>query len=91
MYEQIRRNRRDSWLLAGLVVAMLAVLGFAIGYATIGGTSGGLGLLGVFGVAAIVWSIVGYYSGDKMILAVSVVRRCTHARRSPSCSTSSRR
>jgi heat shock protein HtpX len=79
MYEQIRRNRRDSWLLAGLVVAMLAVLGFAIGYATIGGTSGGLGLLGVFGVAAIVWSIVGYYSGDKMILAVSGARRVTHA------------
>ena len=79
MYEQIRRNRRDSWLLAGLVVAMIAVLGFAIGYATIGGTSGGLGLLGVFGVAAIVWSIVGYYSGDKMILAVSGARRVTHA------------
>ena len=79
MYEQIRRNRRDSWLLAGLVVALLAVLGFAIGYATIGGTSGGLGLLGVFGVVAIVWSIVGYYSGDKMVLAVSGARRVTHA------------
>ncbi len=79
MYEQIARNRRASWLLAGTVVAILAMLGFAIGYATMGGSSGGIGLLGVFGVAAIVWSIIGYYSGDKMILAVSGARRVTHA------------
>jgi heat shock protein HtpX len=79
MYEQISRNRRASWLLAGLVVAILAMLGFAIGYATVGGTQGGIGLLGVFGVVAIVWSIVGYYSGDKMVLAVSGARRVTHA------------
>jgi heat shock protein HtpX len=79
MYEQISRNRRASWLLAGLVVAILAMLGFAIGYATVGGTQGGIGLLGVFGVVAIVWSIVGYYSGDRMVLAVSGARRVTHA------------
>jgi heat shock protein HtpX len=79
MYEQIARNRRASWLLAGLVVALLAALGFAIGYATLGGSSGGIGLLGVFGIAAIVWSIIGYYSGDRMILAVSGARRVTHA------------
>ncbi len=79
MYEQIARNRRDSWLLAGLVVAILAALGFAIGYAAVGGTQGGLGLLGVFGVVAILWSVVGYYSGDRMVLAVSGARRVTHA------------
>jgi heat shock protein HtpX len=79
MYEQIARNRRASWLLAGMVVAILAVLGFAIGYATMGGSSGGIGLLGVFGIAAIVWSIIGYYTGDKMVLAVSGARRVTHA------------
>jgi len=79
MYEQIARNRRASWLLAGLVVAILAVLGFAIGYATIGGTQGGIGLLGVFGVVAIAWSVIGYYTGDKMVLAVSGARHVTHA------------
>jgi heat shock protein HtpX len=78
MYEQISRNRRASWLLMGFVVALLAALGFAIGVAVIGGTSGGIGLLGVFGIVAIVWSIVGFYSGDKMVLAVSGARRVTH-------------
>ncbi|MCX6371606.1 MAG: M48 family metalloprotease, partial [Actinobacteria bacterium] len=79
MYEQIRRNRRASWLLMGFVVTLFAMLGFAIGAAVIGGTSGGIGLLGVFGVVAIVWSILGYYSGDKMVLVVSGAHQVTHA------------
>ena len=78
MYEQIRRNRRASWLLMGFVVTLFAVLGFAIGAAVIGGVNGGIGLLGVFGVVAIAWSIIGYYSGDKMVLAVSGAHRVTH-------------
>jgi heat shock protein HtpX len=78
MYEQIRRNRRASWLLMGFVVTLFAVLGFAISAAVIGGTSGGIGLLGVFGVVAIVWSILGYYSGDKMVLAVSGAHQVGH-------------
>ena len=78
MYEQIRRNRRASWLLMGFVVTLFAVLGFAIGAAVIGGVNGGIGLLGVFGIAAIAWSILGYYSGDKMVLAVSGAHRVTH-------------
>ncbi len=78
MYEQISRNRRASWLLAGLVVALLAALGYAIGVATTGEHAGGLGLLGVFGIVAIAWSLIGYYAGDKMILAVSGARRVTH-------------
>lgn len=78
MYEQIARNRRASWLLMGLVVAILAALGFVIGYAVIGGSGGGIGLLGVFGVAAILWSVIGYYAGDKMVLAASGARHVTH-------------
>ncbi|MEI6725876.1 MAG: zinc metalloprotease HtpX, partial [Actinomycetes bacterium] len=78
MYEQIRRNRRASWLLMGMVVALLAALGYAIGAAWIGGTSGGLGLLGVFGIVAIAWSVIGYYTGDRLVLAVSGARQVTH-------------
>jgi heat shock protein HtpX len=79
MYEQIRRNRRASWLLMVVVVAVLTGLGYVIGMAWTGSNGGGLGFLGLFGVAAIVWSLVGYYSGDKMVLAVSGARRVDHA------------
>lgn len=78
MYEQIRRNRRASWLLMGMVVALLSALGYAIGAAWMGGTSGGLGLLGVFGIVAIAWSVIGYYTGDRLVLAVSGARQVTH-------------
>ncbi len=79
MYEQIARNRRASWLLMGLMVAVFAVVGYVLGLAWLGGQTGGLGLLGVFGVVAILWSLIGYFTGDRMVLAVSDARRVTHA------------
>jgi heat shock protein HtpX len=78
MYEQIARNKRASWLLMVAVVAVLLLLGFVIGVAITGRPYGGLGLLGVFGVIAIVWSIIGYYAGAGMVLAVSGARKVTH-------------
>ena len=35
-YGQISANKRNSFLLAAVVVALLAVLGFTIGYALVG-------------------------------------------------------
>ena len=79
MYEQIRRNRRASWLLVTLVVVFLTALGYVIGLFWIGSNEGGLGLVGLFGLAAIVWSVVGYFAGDRMVLGVSGARRISHA------------
>ncbi len=79
MYEQITRNRRASWLLMGVIVALFALIGYVFGLAWTGEQAGGLGLLGVFGVVAIAWSVIGYYTGDKMVLAVSGARLVTHA------------
>ena len=39
-YEQISANKRNSFLLALGVVAIFAVLGFAIGYAIVGARPG---------------------------------------------------
>ena len=78
MYEQIRRNRRASLLLMAAVVLIFTALGYVIGLAWIGSNEGGIGLVGLFGIAAIVWSIVAYYAGDRMVLSVSGARRITH-------------
>src|SRR5215210_1320351 len=60
--------------MALVVVVLLGVLGFAIGYAIVGGPEGGVLVTGLaLGVGAI--SGVGtYFAGDKFVLAVSGAR-----------------
>jgi heat shock protein HtpX len=78
-YSQIAANRRNSFFLMLILVVILSVLGFAIGYGTTGQASAGLGWLGIFGVIAIVSSVVSYFSGDKVVLGVSKARPVTAA------------
>jgi len=69
MWEQIRSNRRRSAVLVGLMAVLLVTLGLAIGEAVAPG-AGALGLA----VAAGVWvvmSLVAYFQGDNILLAVS--------------------
>jgi heat shock protein HtpX len=78
MYEQIKRNKRDSWFLILILVLVLCGLGLVIGLAWFGSRTGAIGFLGVFGVVAIVWSLIGYYAGAGMVLAASGARKVTH-------------
>lgn len=78
-YSQIAANRRNSFFLMLILVALLSVLGFAIGYGTTGQAGAGLGWLGIFGVIAIVSSVASYYTGDKVVLGVSKARPVTAA------------
>ena len=77
MYDQIARNKRDSVLLVAIIIAVLLTLGFAIGFAYWGSSTAGIGLLGVFGIVAIVWSLIGYYGGAGIVLAASHAQRVT--------------
>jgi heat shock protein HtpX len=76
-YSQIAANRRNSFFLMLILVMILSVLGFAIGYGTTGQAGAGLGWLGIFGVIAIISSVVSYFSGDKVVLGVSKARPVT--------------
>jgi heat shock protein HtpX len=78
-YSQAAANRRKSFLLVLIIVALLAVLGAAIGYGTTGAPEGALGWLGIFGIIAIVASLAGYFSGDRVVLAASKARPATEA------------
>jgi heat shock protein HtpX len=78
-YSQIAANRRNSFFLMLILVAILSILGFAIGYGTTGQAGAGLGWLGIFGVIAIISSVVSYFSGDKVVLGVSKARPVTAA------------
>ncbi len=73
-HAQIAANRRNSFLLVLIVVGLLVLLGFSIGYALTGEPTGGLGLMGIAGVLAIVLSLAAYFSGDRLVLAASGAR-----------------
>ena len=69
-YREIDRNRRNSWLLVGIVALVLAALGAAIGYATGFGWGGVVVAL----IVATVMSIGSYFAGDQLVLLSSGAR-----------------
>src|SRR3989304_4099625 len=70
-YAQQSANRRNSVLLALVVVALLALLGFAIGYALTGDAAGAVVTTGVAVFVGFLVSIGSYFGGDKLVLAAS--------------------
>jgi heat shock protein HtpX len=73
-YGQISANKRNSFLMAALVVVVLGVLGFAIGYAVVGSPSGGIGALVLAVAFGSISGVASYFGGDKLVLTVSGAR-----------------
>ncbi len=73
-YDQISANKRNSFLLAAFVVVVLGVLGFAIGYAIVGGPEGGLAVTALAVAIGAVSGVGSYFGGDKLVLAASAAR-----------------
>jgi heat shock protein HtpX len=70
-YQQAAANRRNSFLMALVVVVLLGLLGFAIGYVMFGSAAGGVATtLGAVSLGA-VSGVATYFAGDKLVLAVS--------------------
>ncbi len=80
-YAQASANRRNSFLLVLVVVALLAALGYLIGFAWSGQAWGGIGWLGIFGLIAIAMAVGSYLGGDRLVLTVSGAREVTEADR----------
>jgi heat shock protein HtpX len=66
MYEQIASNKRRTIFLLVFFLAILWALGYLIGKAT-----GNPGLLFFFGIFSIAWSIISYFRGPNIALAVN--------------------
>ncbi len=70
-YDQVSANKRNSFLLAAFVVAILGVLGFAIGYAVFGEPAAGVGTTGAALAFGSLTAVGTYFAGDKLVLTVS--------------------
>jgi heat shock protein HtpX len=70
-YDQIAANRRNSFLLAGFVIVLLALLGFLIGFALFGSPESGLVTTAIaIGLGALSAAFT-YLAGDSLVLTVS--------------------
>ena len=76
-YSQVAANRRNSFLLALVVVALLAALGFSVGYALTGDPAGALGATGIAVLLGTAMSAGSYFAGDKLVLAASNAKEVT--------------
>jgi heat shock protein HtpX len=70
-YSQISANKRNAILMAAAVIAVLGVLGFAIGYAVVGAPEGGIGATGLALAFGSISGVASYFGGDKLVLTVS--------------------
>src|SRR5213594_935231 len=78
-YGQIAENRRNSTLLALVVIALFGVLGFAIGYAITGYASGALGVVGLAVLLGSLAAAGSYFGGDSLVLSVSGAKEVDEA------------
>jgi heat shock protein HtpX len=76
-FAQQAANRRSSIILVLVVTALLAALGFAIGYGTTGYVEGAFGVTGIAIVIAMLMSVGSYFAGDKLVLASSGAKQVT--------------
>ena len=76
-YQQIGANRRNSVLLALAVVLVLALLGMAIGVAVTGVPEAALPAAALAVGIGLAASLITYYAGDSLVLAVSGAKEVT--------------
>ena len=72
MFDLIRKNKRNSFLLIVAIVALLILVGYIIGLAL--GESGYLSIVIAF-MLAIAMTLMSYFGGDKVVLAASGAKR----------------
>lgn len=73
MYNQIDSNKRKTWLLIALFIMIIGVIGYFLGYVL----EYGNGVFMTAIIVAILMSLFGYFSGDKVALMASGAKPIT--------------
>ncbi len=71
MYKEIRSNKRSTWFLLTAFIAFFGAVGYGFGFIYQETQTGAIGFMGVFGIVAIVYALISYYSAGKITLAAA--------------------
>jgi heat shock protein HtpX len=78
-YAQIGANKRNSFLLALLVVALLGLMGLFIGWGVTGDPRAALPSTAIAIAVGLAAALISYYAGDSLVLKTSGAREVTAA------------
>lgn len=70
MYEQITKNKRNSFILCALFIMFVGFLGWLFGQLTVLGNAGIVLAVAI----AVIWAFGSYYYSDRIVLAISKAR-----------------
>jgi len=73
VYDRISANKRETWLLMVLFVALIGGLAGAIIYAM----GGPIGILGIVGIVLITYALVSYFISTSVVLSISGAHEVT--------------
>jgi heat shock protein HtpX len=80
MYNQIAANKRNTWFLLIIFIAFFIGLGYVFGfYYANGDKQGAIGLMGVFGIIAIIYAVISYFTAGKLTLAIAHATEISHS------------
>src|SRR5947208_13872591 len=82
VYDEIAGNRWRTWLLVGLFVAIVALLGYVLGEVWFGG-NGGLFVLPFALAIASISGLTSYFAGDKIVLGMSQAHEVSEREQPP--------
>lgn len=74
VYDRIGANKRETWLLLILFVALIGGLAWLLSYAFLGGS---IGVLGAVGIALIAYGIFSYFASTAVVLSISGAHQVT--------------
>jgi heat shock protein HtpX len=79
MYNQITANKRNTWILLIIFIAFFLGLGYVFGfYYSNGDDQGAIGLMGIFGIVAMVYAAISYFAAGKLTLAIARAKEINH-------------
>lgn len=71
MYKQITHNKRATWVLLITFIVFFVLLGYVFGFVYTETEEGAFGLMGIFGIIAVIYALISYYSAGKLTLAIA--------------------
>ena len=79
MYNQIETNKSNTRILIYLFVFLITMIGYVFGMAWTGDADHAIGIMGMMGIGAVIWSIISYYAGGGITLAISGAKEVKRA------------